>query len=156
MMHTMLEWLENSSLASGIRQSNWSYPAIEIVHILGIIILVGPAFLFDLRLLGWARHLPISGLKKHLLTWSMRGLILIIPSGILLFMTNATTIGYDPVFWLKMALIGVGGINAFIFRQMKIDSPNAMGNMPLKVKAIAIVSMVVWICVVACGRLLAY
>jgi len=51
----------------------------EIVHITGIAVLVGAAFLFDLRLLGFSKNLPVSGLAKHLLPWSQRGLWLIVP-----------------------------------------------------------------------------
>ena len=45
----VFEWLEYSSLAVYIRQSPLLFPAIEIVHIAGFIVLVGSAFLFDLR-----------------------------------------------------------------------------------------------------------
>ncbi len=49
---TWMQWLENTSLAIYIRQSLWLYPGLETVHIIGIVLLVGPAFMFDLRLLG--------------------------------------------------------------------------------------------------------
>ena len=56
----VFEWLEYSDLAVYIRQSPLLFPAIEIVHIIGFIFLVGSAFLFDLRLLGVARNISVQ------------------------------------------------------------------------------------------------
>jgi hypothetical protein len=155
----LLEWLEKSSWAVGIRQSLYLYPVLEIIHILGIVMLVGAAFLFDLRLLGFSKNLPVTGLAKHLLPWSQRGLILIIPSGLLLFITNAQTLGQDFTFWLKIALIVVGGLNAWIFHRFIYNIPSVAceeNELRGSSKLSALISISVWIAVVACGRLLAY
>ncbi|MCE6991361.1 DUF6644 family protein [Dyadobacter sp. CY323] len=154
-----METLEKSTWAVGIRQSLYLYPVLEIIHILGIVMLVGPAFLFDLRLLGYSKALPVSGLSKHLLPWSQRGLILIIPSGLLLFITNAQALGSDVTFWLKIALIGVAGLNVwifhrFIYRFSKVSGEPAELSFYSRISAL--VSISVWIAVIACGRLLAY
>jgi hypothetical protein len=154
-----LEWLEKSTWAVSIRQSLWLYPALEIVHIVGIVMLVGAAFLFDLRLLGYSKNLPLSGLASHLLPWSRRGLILIIPSGILLFITNAKALGTDFTFWLKMALLVVSALNVSVFYQFifnKSANPEAEKELPAVSKLSALLSIIVWIAIIACGRLLAY
>jgi hypothetical protein len=111
----LLRWLENTTWAITIRQSPWLYPALEVVHIVGIVLLAGSAFMFDLRLLGFARELPVKALANHLLSWSRRGLLLVIPSGISLFITDALDLGYDPTFWLKMTLLVLAGLNAWLF-----------------------------------------
>jgi hypothetical protein len=155
----ILTWLETSSLAVQIRQSLWLYPALEIVHILGIVLLVGPAFMFDLRLLGFSKNLSVAALSRHLLPWSQRGLLLIIPSGVLLFITNAETLGTDPVFWLKMGLLVVAALNVFVFHKFvfnPVSGPELPGELPLFSKVTAIISILVWIAVITCGRLLAY
>jgi Family of unknown function (DUF6644) len=159
MINTALQWLEDSSLAAAIRQSLWLYPGIEIVHITGIVILVGPALIFDLRLLGFAKKIPVPVLADYLLSWSRRGLFLVIPSGLLLFITNATTLAYDPVFWLKMTLLVVAGLNALFFHRftlIKISSPGESYKVRAPGIGAAIVSIVSWIAIIACGRLLAY
>ena len=159
MIDVALQWLEDSSWATAIRQSDWLYPALEIVHITGIILLVGPAIMFDLRLLGFSKNLPVNILAGHLLTWSRRGLLLIIPSGVLLFIANAATLGYDPVFWTKMILLVIAGLNAlffhrFIYRSVLAWNENASATSGAKTTAI--ISIVVWLAVITCGRLLAY
>lgn len=156
----IFSWLEHSYPADVIRESLWLYPVLEIIHITGISVLVGSAIMFDLRLLGSARWLTVSGLSRHLLSWSKRGLWLIIPSGLLLFSTNAESLSLDPTFWLKMVLLGIAGLNAlvfqkFIFNRIGID---VSGNerIPRSALLSAIVSILLWIAVISCGRLLAY
>lgn len=156
-MYTTLEWLEDSSLAAAIRQSAWLYPALEIVHIVGIVLLVGPALMFDLRLLGSARRLAVGSLANYLLPWSRKGLILVIPSGILLFITNSTTLAYNPVFWMKMSLLVVAALNALFFHRVtRITFSPEMQLTPVTAKVNAIISLVSWLTIIACGRLLAY
>jgi hypothetical protein len=154
-----LSWLEKSAWAAAIRQSDWLYQALEIGHITGIALLVGAAFMFDLRLLGNSRFLPISGLAHYLLPWSRRGLILIVPTGILLFITNAKALGFDPTFGLKLVLLILAGLNATIFHAYtfpEVSHWNVNQVAPLKVKLAAISSLILWTSVIACGRLLAY
>src|SRR5689334_5303130 len=100
-LNNWLQWLEDSSWSSAIRQSTWLYPAIEIVHIIGIVLLVGPAFLFDLRILGYSKNIPVSAIEKHLLNWALRALILVAPSGFLLFITNAVALAHNSFFHTK-------------------------------------------------------
>jgi hypothetical protein len=160
MIETTMQWLEDSSMAVAIRQSLWLYPGIEILHITGIVILVGPALMFDLRLLGFAKNIPIPILADHLLSWSRRGLLLVVPSGLLLFITNAATLAYDPVFWLKLTLLVIAGLNALIFHQVtsrKISSSTSEATArSAGMKWAAVVSILAWLAIITCGRLLAY
>jgi hypothetical protein len=159
MIDTMLQGLEDSSWAVAIRQSSWLYPMLEIVHIIGIALLVGPALMFDLRLLGFSKKLPVSALAQHLLPWSRRGLLLIVPSGLLLFITNAATLGYNPVFKIKMLLLVVAGLNVLVFHRFTFPSVLA-GNentiLTPAAKVTAVISIIAWLAIIACGRLLAY
>jgi len=154
----LLSWLENTALAAAIRQSLWLYPALEIVHITGIVILVGAAFMFDLRLLGFSKNLSIFGLSRHLLPWSRKALLLVIPSGILLFMTNSKTLGIDPTFWLKMTLLIIAALNVLVFHKLlfKPKSDFQTQELPFSTKISALVSITLWVAIIACGRLLAY
>jgi hypothetical protein len=159
MMNQMFQCLEDTSLAVAIRKSIWMYPALEILHIAGIIILIGPAFMFDLRLLGFSKNISILSLANFLLTWSKRGLVLVIPSGLFLFITNATTLGYDPVFWVKMLLLVIAGINALVFHRLNFVQAvtlNESSATLARAKTSAIISIITWLAVIICGRLLAY
>lgn len=159
MFSSTLQWLEQSSLSLAIRQSTWLYPALEIVHITGIVLLVGPAFLFDIRILGFSKNIPVSALEKYLLVWARRSLVLIVPSGLLLFITNAEALAYNSFFHTKLILILVAGINAWLFHSVFCRSTtgwDVSAPSPANAKMAALVSIVTWIGVIACGRLLAY
>jgi hypothetical protein len=155
-----LQWLENTTWAVTIRQSEMLYPVLEIVHITGIAVLVGAAFMFDFRLLGFGNNIPVSALARHVLPWSRRSLLLVIPSGLLLFITNAEALGYDPTFWLKMLLLVLAGLNAAVFHRYtfirRVSAWDAKENLPLGAKIAASASLILWIAIIACGRLLAY
>ena len=109
-----LVWLESSALAVAMRKWMWLYPGVEIVHITGIVALVGGAVLFDLRLLGLSRALPVATLSRHLLPWSRVGLGLVAASGALMFTAHATEWAENPVFRIKLVLIVLAGTNATI------------------------------------------
>lgn len=151
-----LQYLEQSSWAVSIRQSTWLYPILEIVHIIGIVLLVGSAFLFDLRLLGFSKQLPIASLERHLWWWAIRASLLVIPSGLLLFITNASTLGYDPVFRTKMILLLTALCNALLFHRLVSRAVQHSTTVPPAAKAMAVLSLLLWISIIACGRLLAY
>lgn len=155
----VFEWLEASQLAITIRQSPILFPVIEIVHIVGFIFLTGSAFLFDLRLLGLSKQLSVRAVAGHLLPWSRRGLLLVIPSGFLLFISQATVLSTNDVFVLKLILILVALINVGIFHVYTFRSVNTWDKdirTPMAARAAALVSLTVWMMVISCGRMIAY
>jgi hypothetical protein len=154
-----MEWLESSWLAESVRQSLWLYPLLEILHILSFSILFGSVVLFDLRLLGFSRRLPITALAKHLFPWvylSFGGTIL---TGFCLFIVDAIVIAANLAFRLKLLLILLAAINAAVYQRSVSKSSkkwNVGVSSPLKVKVIAVISLILWTAVIICGRLIAY
>ena len=86
---TTLGWVEQSALATAMRQELWLYPAIEILHIWGFVVLVGSIAMLDLRLLGFSRGISVRLLSRHLLPWTLGALLIIVPTGLLMFMAHA-------------------------------------------------------------------
>lgn len=159
LLQAWLRWLENTSVAAAVRDSAWLYPAVETVHIIGFVIVAGGAALFDLRLLGASRGLPVSDTARHLLRWSLAGLLIAVPSGVVLFATNATALSVNPAFRLKLVLLAVAGVNAYVFHQWPFKTVtewNRDVSVPTAAKLSAIVSLVVWAGVITCGRFIAY
>lgn len=154
-----LVWLETTRLAVAMRQWLWLYPVVEILHILGFVILVGSAAMFDVRLLGWSHHMPVVDMARHHLRWSRLSLVLVVPSGILMFMAHATEMATNPAFRLKLLLIGAAGLNAWLFHVGPFKSVQRWNRdvaVPFTAKAAAFLSLMFWAGVIACGRLLAY
>jgi hypothetical protein len=152
-------WLETSALAVAMRQWLWLYPVVEIAHIVGFVVLVGAAVMFDLRLLGLSRRLPVDALARHLLPWSWAGLVLVLPSGVLMFAAHATEWGGSPAFRLKLLLLAAAGINAVVFERLTLRTVPAWNQgvtAPAPARLAAVASLLLWAGVISCGRLLAY
>ena len=150
-------WLAATPPALAMRGTAWLYPAVEIVHIVGFAVLVGAVAMFDLRVLGFGRDLPVRLLARHLLPWSVGSMLLVLPSGLLLFAAEAPDLAANRVFLLKLALIAVAGLNALAFHGGPYRAAERWeSRAPPRARLHAVLSLILWLAVIACGRLLAY
>jgi hypothetical protein len=157
--NTALAAIERSALATAMRQDLWLYPSVEIFHILGFVTLVGSIAALDLRLLGLSREISVRQLARHLLPWTIGSFALIVPTGLLMFISHADDFIGNPAFILKLSLIMVAGTNAAVFHagafrgvaQWDRGTPT-----PPAARLHAAASLIIWVSVIACGRLLAY
>lgn len=155
----LLAWLEGNALSAWIREATWAYPLIETAHILGFVVLVGGAFMFDLRLLGFAPSLPVVAAERHLIRWSRLSLLVVLPTGFMLFMTQAAETWANGAFRLKLLLIAVAALNALIFHLRTFKSAQEwekQKSTPVAARLSALVSLIAWTGVITCGRLIAY
>lgn len=151
--------IEGLAIARAMRTELWLYPSVEIVHIVGFTILVGSIVMFDLRVLGLSKQVPVRALARHLLPWSAGALVLIVPTGLLMFCAHAGDFISNRAFLVKMGLLLAAGINAAIFHTGPYRSVGAWDThavAPLGARACVALSIAIWISVIACGRLLAY
>ena len=154
----LLVWMEGTALAAFVRTVPWAYPAVETAHYVGLAFLVGGIMLIDLRLLGFARSLPMSSMLG-LLPWVWVGFVINVISGSIMFVYGATNFGVSSAFWLKMSFMVLAGANAFVFSRAVARSGSLWldsGNVPAFVKVVATASLVLWVCVVTTGRWMAY
>lgn len=155
----LLARIEATPVAQAMRTDLWLYPSVEIVHIVGIVMLVGAVTMFDLRLLGFSKNLPVKPLARHLLRWSVVGLLLVVPAGLLMFSAHPADFTGNPVFLLKLGLIVAAGLNAALFHvgtYRAAEDWERGVDAPLMAKLHALISIGLWIAVISCGRLLAY
>jgi hypothetical protein len=155
--------LEGSGLGQAMRQWLWLYPSVEIVHIAGIALLFGSIAVLDLRLLGLSRDIPVKKLARHVLPWTAGSFVLIIPSGLLMFTAHATEFIDSEVFILKMLLIMAAGVNAALFHTITFRTADVWDSEemrklppPPSARLASGLSLLLWVSVIACGRLLAY
>jgi uncharacterized membrane protein len=154
-----LGWLAATPLSLAMRSSLWLYPIVEIFHIVGFVTLVGTVAMFDLRLLGFSRLLPVQALGRHLLRWALASLVLIVPAGLLMFSAHPQDFMANRIFQIKLTLIVAAGLNAILFHAgvyRSVAKWNEGVPAPALAKVQAIVSLGIWIAVISCGRLLAY
>jgi Family of unknown function (DUF6644) len=155
-MESFFEWLQSLSVPTWVSESDsiWGFPTILFLHSVGMGLSAGSAFIIGLRLLGIGHPLPVSSLRVLFkIFWG--GFVLNFITGSLLFAAHATTTGYVPMYYAKLALILVGVILLFPMRRF-VDSDASDGVIPARLKAIALVSLGVWIGVITTGRLIAY
>lgn len=115
--------------------------------------------MFDLRLLGLAPRLPVSGLADYLLRWARWSLLLVVPSGSLMFIAHATEMASNPAFRLKLGLIAAAFLNAAVYHRVPFRSVADWDidvASPAAARAAGLLSLLLWTGVIACGRLLAY
>jgi hypothetical protein len=156
---SVLSALERSGLAVALRHDLWLYPIVEIFHIAGFVILVGAVAMFDLRVLGLSRGVSTRALARHLLPWSAGALIVIVPTGLLMFSAHATDFIENPAFVTKITLILIALANAVAFHVgvfRGVDGWDTHRTAPAAARLHAIASLLLWIAVISCGRLIAY
>jgi hypothetical protein len=151
--------IEMSALGVAMRQSLWLYPIVEIVHLTGIALLVGSIAMLDLRLLGLSSSVPVRRLASHILPWTAASFVLIVPSGLAMFVAHAGDLIASPVFVLKICLILAAGVNAAVFHAGAFRGASDWDvnrTPPAAARVAAALSLALWVAVIACGRLLAY
>ena len=152
----LCKWLEQTSVAAAVRESLWLFPAIETVHLFGIILLVGSTVAFDLRLLDFAlREQRVSKLASRLLPWAWVGFALQVMTGSLLFASEATKCYGNPAFRIKMLLLLLAGANALVFHVASFRRVTVWDNAsasPIGAKFAGALSILLWFGIVAAGR----
>ncbi len=157
-MATGMHAVEATGIGRFMRESLWAYPVTEAVHIAGLALLFGSIVVVDLRLLGLGRRVPLRALVDFAVPWTLLGFLLALCTGLMMFTAHAAEFLVQPVFMLKMGLVLAAGVNAAVLhtgplRQAE-GSPGA--TPPARVRAAAGLSILLWLGVIACGRLLAY
>ena len=150
--------LEASAFGAAMRDSAWLFATVKATHLAGIATLVTSIGVLDLRLLGLRRAVPVRQLAGRVLPWTAASFLLIVPSGLAMFVANASELIASPVFALKICLIMLAGANAGIFHAGVFRGAakwNVNVMPPLAARAAAGVSLALWVSVIACGLLLA-
>jgi hypothetical protein len=155
----LLHAIAQSDLGRTMRDSRWLYPLVESAHIVGIVVLVGAAAMFDLRLLGVSRDLPIRALGRHLLPWSVGALAVVVPTGIAMFAAEPVALAANAAFRIKLGVLALAAANALLFHlgpYRRVERWERARPAPLAARATAALSLALWLAVIFCGRLIAY
>lgn len=151
--------LEKSGLGAAIRESPWAYPAANVGHIVALTLFAAAVAVMDLRVLGAFAASPPASIVHPARRAAMAGLALMALTGLMLFAAEASHVAMNRVFQIKAALIALGIINALVIAGPALarvaDIP-AHVALPARARMAAAISLLIWISVAACGRLIAY
>jgi hypothetical protein len=157
----LFKWLESTYIGIAVHESNWLFPLLESVHVLGIVALAGASTLLDLRLLnrGFLRDEPVSEVASRLLPIMWGSFALMFVTGALMFISEAWQCYTSVSFRVKMALLLGVGLNALVFQLTSYRSMAAWENAPVApvpARVAAWLSITLWVCIVFAGRGIAY
>jgi hypothetical protein len=158
-MASTLHTVEASGLGQFMREALYAYPLAEAFHISGLALLFGSIVIVDLRLLGLGRQVALRPLVSFAVPWSIAGFLIAASTGALMFSAHAEEFVDQPLFLLKMGLIVAGGANAVLLRVGSLRGAgtlDAYARLPARMRFAAGLSILLWLGVIACGRMLAY
>ncbi|MGH6609344.1 MAG: hypothetical protein ACRECQ_03720 [Burkholderiaceae bacterium] len=151
MLSEALVAIESWPLSDVIRRSVWAYPALETIHIAAFAAVFGALMLLELRVFGAAPALPLSPLARLAVPVALVAFTLAAIAGVLMLISNASEFVSNRAFQVKLGLIVLAGVNAWWFHRR--------GSLALHdgvAKAQSLLSLLLWLGVITCGRLIAY
>ena len=152
----LFHWLQDTAIATAIRENDVLFPWIETVHVVAIVLVVGSISIVDFRLLGLAsRDRPLGRLLHEILplTWGAFAVAAI--AGSLLFSSKAVDYAHNFFFQGKMILLALAGLNMAVFHAFTgrdMTRWNDAAKPLLSARIAGSASLILWVTVVAFGR----
>ncbi|MBT9552649.1 MAG: hypothetical protein IV088_17505 [Hydrogenophaga sp.] len=158
-LETLATALQASGLSALLRSSIWLYPLVNTGHVVGIALLFGAIVPLDLRLIGCFGRTPLEHLAGTLVPVAVTGLLLALCTGFLLFATRPLDYVVEPLFGIKLALVGAAVLNALWLRRGSAwrrvgVTPGAPPQRAWRLHGL--LSIVLWLGVITAGRLIGY
>lgn len=154
-LNTLLFTLEEQPFAMAIAESGWLFPTIECVHVVALALVIGTIALMDLRLLGLRETgARVTNIAAQLLPLTWCAFVMAAISGFLLFASQATLYAGNTPFRIKLALLGLAGLNMAAFHLSAYRRVNGWdtGRPPAAARMAGATSLTLWIGVVFLGR----
>jgi hypothetical protein len=154
---SFVEWMEGSALSVGLRSSEWVYPLVNMLHILGIGMLVGSILILDWRLLRQRASPEVSVLATVLLPAARGGFALAAAAGLMLLIARPLDYVFNTLFQFKLGSIALALLNIALLHRSEswriaVNHNRADG----RVRLACGVSLVCWLTALALGRLIGY
>ncbi len=152
MMLPFFEWCEQLWLGQFIIGSNWLFPVIESIHLLGLAVLGGAILVVDMRLLGLGlKNHPVAELARDARPWMKGALIVMVATGIPLFLSEPIKCYYSQPFWNKMTALAIGLVFTFTIRA-RVTETESVRHTARRQAVVGALSLALWFTVAASGR----
>ena len=152
----LCKWVQFSPPLVAMRSSPWLFPVIATLHLMGLSVIGGAVLVVDLRLLGFGlRRQPVAQLARDMERWLIGGLLVMVSTGILLFMCFATKYYYLTFFWVKMTALLLVLVLTFSVRR-RLTMADDTRRSPGWSKFVAVVSLLLWTTVAIGGRYIGF
>ncbi len=145
------EWCEATTIGNAVRMSLWAFPVIEAVHLLGLCVLGGAVLLVDLRMLGLGlKQQRIAEVARDSRRYLVVGVLVMIATGVPLFLSEAIKCFYNQSFWVKMATLFIALLFTFFVRERAAHDDTL--DTSTRSRLIGAASIAIWFTVAAAGR----
>ena len=150
----LFKWLDNTGIGQGIRGSTYWFPAIEVMHLIGLTLLYGAVLMVDLRVLGFGlRRQPVQRVARQITPYTIFAILIMLATGIPLFLSEALKCYDNQAFWFKMGSLLLAMIFQFTVHRKVVSSE---GQPSVAMKLGACISMLLWLSVGLGGRAIAF
>ena len=155
-MNDFLPWLQATSVAEFMQQSEWAFPAAESLHVVALCLVLGTIAIVDLRLLGViAPRARFTAVARDCLHWTWGAFVVALLTGVLMFIANAESYVGNTAFRVKMLLMLLAGVNMAYFELRTVRTVASWDNqaaVPLAARLAGFLSLGFWIAIVGFGR----
>jgi hypothetical protein len=160
MFRPTADWLSTTGVSQALQNAEWVIPTSQSIHIVCVSVLFASAIMINLRLLGVGnKGRTISQLSGTVIPWMWRALLVLLLTGTVQTVAEPVRQFIAPVFWAKMIMIVIVSLLTVFFSRAvranaaRWDSPTAR---PSSAKVFAVVSSLLWIAIIFCGRFIGY
>ena len=151
MLLPFFEWCETVWLGRAVVGSLWLFPVIEAVHLLALSLLGGAVLVVDLRLLGLGiKSKSAAELWQVVRPWMIGALVMMIATGIPLFLSESIKCYYSTAFWVKMTTLPFAIAMTFAIRSRVLEE--SVRNTARRQMLAGALSIALWVTVAAAGR----
>jgi hypothetical protein len=151
--------LEGTAVGTAIRLGQWMYPLLIVTHVLALMMASGSILFWDLRLLGLGlKRTPVSVVAR-LLPWTWGGFTVMFVTGFLLICSEATRLYSNTAFRVKVVCLILAGLNVLLFHTTvfrKVSDWDRAPVTPARARMAGAVSIILWLSILASGRMIGY
>jgi hypothetical protein len=158
MSETIVVWLKSTALSQVMIEQPSLWPICETLHFVGLALLVGAAGIFDLRLMGFLKGIPIAA-AMQMRGWAAAGIAMNVITGVLFFVGAPDQYINNPAWWGKVLFLIVAMLNIAFFETTqgaRMLAMTAEEDMPVSFKIAGAVSIASWFAVLYFGRMLPF
>ena len=157
-MHAFAAWLASTAVSRTIVGSPWVWPVCEIVHFIGLTLVIGIAGFFDVRLMGFVKRVPVAA-ARDLMPFAIAGFLMNFATGATFFVGKPDQYVDNLAWWAKVFCLVLAGANAMFFETTvgaRAITVGAGEDTPPAAKIVGAVSLASWLGVLYFGRMLPY
>jgi hypothetical protein len=148
----LFQWLESLWLGKAVVGSLWLFPVIESVHLLALAMLGGSILLVDLRMLGVGlKGSSVASLARDARPFTIGAIVMLICTGVPLFLAEAIKCYYSQAFWVKMTTLAIAIVYTFTIRT-RVTRAEPVRNTARLQMLVGALSIALWVTVAAAGR----